>query len=421
MTPADHDRVREHKDRAVELAAQGKLAEAVEEYQEALRLAPGSVIARQRTAELLARLGKKAQAVEQYLCLVGKYASEGYLLKAIATCHLVLELDPLHAATQAILADLYARRDAPRAPVRIPSTMCAALSRREGERPSAPATFVDPETLARVPLFSDLLPGAFVSLVREVSRREVSAGDVVVEEGDVGDALFAIAHGLVRVERRSRGGDARVIAELGEGEFFGEMSLLSRCPRLATVTAARDCELLELRRDALERIGAEHPSVVDVLTRFYRERLLANVLRASPVFQKLPPERRAPLMELFRLEAHPPQKLLLAEGQPGSELFLLLRGECQVFHRVNGGREEHVVPMREGDVFGEIALLQGGVVTASVRTATPCVVLGLGREWVDDLLLANPGVREALYKLAARRLERTREIIAKDVLDERLV
>jgi CRP-like cAMP-binding protein len=77
--------------------------------------------------------------------------------------------------------------------------------------------------------------------------------------------------------------------------------------------------------------------------------------------------------------------------------------------------------MREGDVFGEIALLQGGPVTASVRTATPCVVLGLSREWFDELLLANPGVREALYKLASRRLERTREIIAKDTLDERLV
>jgi cAMP-dependent protein kinase regulator len=280
---------------------------------------------------------------------------------------------------------------------------------------------LDPETLARVPLFSDLPPGAFVSLVGELSRKTVPMGDVILEEGQPGDAMYAVVHGLVRVERRTARGDGRVIAELGEGEFFGEMSLLSHCPRLATVSAARDCELLELRSDALARIAGAHPAVMDVVTRFYRERLLANVLRASGVFQKLPPERRPPLTERFRLEAHPPGKMLLVEGQEGTELFLLLRGECEVFHLAEGGREEHVLPMREGDVFGEISLLQGGPVTANVRTATPCVVLGLGREWVDALVLVSPEVRAALTKLASRRLERTRELLAGAVLDQSIV
>jgi CRP-like cAMP-binding protein len=77
--------------------------------------------------------------------------------------------------------------------------------------------------------------------------------------------------------------------------------------------------------------------------------------------------------------------------------------------------------MGEGDLFGEVSLLQGGAPTACVRTASPCVVLGLHREWVDELMLAHPHVREVIYELASRRLERTQEKLAKESLGEGLV
>jgi hypothetical protein len=100
------------KGRAGELTARGRIGAAANEYLAALELLPGDVYARQRAAELLARVGEKTRAIEQYLCLIGKYTVEGRLLKAIATCHLVLELDPAHAETLTMLADLRAAQDA---------------------------------------------------------------------------------------------------------------------------------------------------------------------------------------------------------------------------------------------------------------------------------------------------------------------
>jgi cAMP-dependent protein kinase regulator len=408
------EQVREHKDRAVELTASGRIEAALAEYLRALALLPGDVFARQRAAEILARLGRGGEAIDHYLGLVGKYAVEGRLLKAIATCHLILQLDPAHAATLTTLGDLYAERAAPRSPVRIPPGMAGALPRRDSE----PPPHVRPETLARVPLFSELARAPFESLARRFARIVVPPGETIVEEGRPGDAIFAVAHGVVRVERRGAGPAATFIAEMAEGEFFGEMSLVSGCPRLATVSAVTECELLRLGRTDLEQIVAFYPHVGVVLQNFFKERLAANLSRASPLFRELPEEGQRALTELFSLETYAPETVLLEQGKPGGAgLFFLLRGQCDVFHRRDDGLEEPYPQLVEGDVFGEVSLLQGGPITASVRTASPCVVLGLHREWVDELLLSYPPVRDAIYSLASRRLERTQALVSRERLD----
>jgi hypothetical protein len=111
LRPDIAEQARVRKTRAVELTAQGKVALAAKEYLAALELEPGDVYARERAAELFVRLGDRVRAVEQYLCLLGKYAVEGRILKAIATCHLVLQIDPAHGETLTILNELCAARD----------------------------------------------------------------------------------------------------------------------------------------------------------------------------------------------------------------------------------------------------------------------------------------------------------------------
>jgi cAMP-dependent protein kinase regulator len=113
--------------------------------------------------------------------------------------------------------------------------------------------------------------------------------------------------------------------------------------------------------------------------------------------------------------------MLLEQGQESRGFFVLLRGACEVFHRTKTGSEEPYPDMVEGDVFGEVAILQGSPVTACVRAKVPCVVLLLRREWFADVLLAHAPVREALYDLASSRLERTQALITKRLLDRGLV
>jgi CRP-like cAMP-binding protein len=102
------------------------------------------------------------------------------------------------------------------------------------------------EVLQRSPLFAMLSPSE-LELAAEMSRpRKLSAGEVVFEEGELGDSLFVIAQGEVEVVRKNDRGEPRVLLVLGPPEFFGEMSLIDKEVRSATVRAKTDCMLLQL-------------------------------------------------------------------------------------------------------------------------------------------------------------------------------
>ncbi|MBS2028244.1 MAG: cyclic nucleotide-binding domain-containing protein [Deltaproteobacteria bacterium] len=124
--------------------------------------------------------------------------------------------------------------------------------------------------LKSIDLFSQI-PGedlAQVALVASEEAREATE-DIFVE-GDVGDALFLVLEGKVRVHRQEK-----TIAELGERECFGEMAILDASPRMATVTAISDVALLKIAREDFEELLQEKHAIaqgiIKVLTRRLRE------------------------------------------------------------------------------------------------------------------------------------------------------
>jgi CRP/FNR family transcriptional regulator, cyclic AMP receptor protein len=128
--------------------------------------------------------------------------------------------------------------------------------------------------LKSIDLFSQI-PGedlAQVALIASEESRE-SSEDIFVE-GDVGDALFLVIEGKVRVHRQEK-----TIAELGERECFGEMALLDASPRSATVTALADLTLLKIAREDFEDLLTEKHAIsmgiIKVLTRRLREAIRA--------------------------------------------------------------------------------------------------------------------------------------------------
>ena len=142
---------------------------------------------------------------------------------------------------------------------------------------------VEPEAAApakpglSTPLFDGFSPEELVAVMRGLELVTFEAGDVVVAEGAPGDSMFILTSGRVKAYVKTPKGKSMKVQEFEEGDFFGEIAVLTGKPRTATLTAAVDCECLELSRANLDEITKTHPGVREVLKKFQKERALSTV------------------------------------------------------------------------------------------------------------------------------------------------
>jgi CRP-like cAMP-binding protein len=113
-----------------------------------------------------------------------------------------------------------------------------------------------------------------------VHDRPLKAGEVLFKAGEPGDALYIVTDGSVEVLANDQPGaetSVNVIAVLGEGHAFGEMSLLSGGPRTATIRAIEDTELLKIGKDDFDRLVAADHHLADAVKRISHQRAISNI------------------------------------------------------------------------------------------------------------------------------------------------
>jgi cAMP-dependent protein kinase regulator len=138
--------------------------------------------------------------------------------------------------------------------------------------PAAAAEPAGQAKLAETPLFRDFSEDELLAVIRGLRLHTAEPGEILVSAGEPGDSLFVLASGSVRAYMRDKRGRNVQVREMHDGDFFGEMSVLTGNPRSATITAATHCELLELDRQTLNQIAQTRPNVRVVLQEFYKKR-----------------------------------------------------------------------------------------------------------------------------------------------------
>jgi type IV pilus assembly protein PilB len=145
-----------------------------------------------------------------------------------------------------------------------------------------------PSFLHQVPFFSALAAEACAQLERRTRRRDFLPQSLIVREGTSDGAAYFILSGRVAVRRRDvDSGVDFVLAELGAGEMFGEMALLTGQPRTASVLALEDTTCAVLERAEFEQALVAHPELASALTRMLAERLAEANRRAGLDFVNL--------------------------------------------------------------------------------------------------------------------------------------
>jgi CRP/FNR family transcriptional regulator, cyclic AMP receptor protein len=124
------------------------------------------------------------------------------------------------------------------------------------------------ELLAGCPLFKGIPAGGLAKLAEAATPVDFPAGHVIARQGEIGTGFFVIVSGLVRVVR-----EGAVVARLGPGEFFGELSVLDQMPRNATVSAEQATSCLALASWDFDKILLEEPALTLAILRGVARRL----------------------------------------------------------------------------------------------------------------------------------------------------
>jgi CRP/FNR family cyclic AMP-dependent transcriptional regulator len=131
------------------------------------------------------------------------------------------------------------------------------------------------ELLQKVPLLAGLSDGDREALAAAVVRRRYRKGDIVMQKEEPGHALFIVERGSVRIYVPSAQGNDLILAVLGPGDFFGDLSLLDGRPRSASAAVGSDTSLLQLERSDFIALITRRPAaamaVLEAVARRLRE------------------------------------------------------------------------------------------------------------------------------------------------------
>ena len=155
--------------------------------------------------------------------------------------------------------------------------------------------------LANTPLFAALDDEAAAALRSCMNDVKVARGRTLFNEGDPGDRLYVVTEGKIKLGRTAADGRENLLAILGPGEMFGELSLFDPGPRTATATAVTDTSVLGLGHDELEPWLTGRPEVAAQLLGALAQRLRrTNEAMADLVFSDVPGRVAKALLDLAR-------------------------------------------------------------------------------------------------------------------------
>jgi len=145
------------------------------------------------------------------------------------------------------------------------------------------------DSLRRVSLFAGLDDASWQSLRSRLKESDFARGAVIFAEGDSGGELHVILSGKVKISRAAADGRENLLAVLGPGDLFGELSLFNPGPRTANAAAVTDVQLATFAHDDLRPVIVEQPDIAAELLRVLAERLRqTNDAMADLVFTDVP-------------------------------------------------------------------------------------------------------------------------------------
>ncbi len=409
MAVIDAAAVSAAKNSAEDLFSKGKFQDALAAY---LKIKPyGEKDPRifLRMGDIARKTGDDAAAVGYYKDTVRIYIKQGFAIKAIAVCKMIIGIDPSQEEIQKKIAELCA--GGPGAAPAGAAAPAPSPAQPIAPKPSAPPAAQGaqqekeaPRKLPKTPLFSDLTEPEFIEVLKKVKTRNLPAGEFLFKEGDSGDSIFILAEGSVEVIGHAKDGTLVTLATLREGALFGEFGFFSGARRTSGVKAAEPATILELTKADMSEIITRHKRVEAVLFDFYKSRVVDRLMGLSNIFKPINKQDRQEILARLSLVKFSRGGDIVKEGEMGETMYLIKNGRVEAWVKGAEGERILLAELGEGDFFGEIALATNKPRVATVSAIEDVELVVFSRPMIKDILTKYPEVKQTLERVIKERV-----------------
>jgi CRP-like cAMP-binding protein len=441
-------RSRELRDKLNQALRRERLSEALGHYEALQMVERNEPRWPHRKGDLLKRLGRPEEAVEAYERAVDLYAHQGFVARAAAMAKVVLGIAPerldvlervnldtarrLHRSTRSavvtadtetqlddepatqtkrlsldalpLVADHSAGEDLLRftkPPAAKHLSLDLDISDAEvQDRPPAVDGLSERPTaehlaqLPSMPLFAEVPKSMLTQIVQESRLIDLEPGENLIDRGTTADALFALIEGSVQLIRET---DVDAVV-LSEGDVVGISSLLGNVSYEGDVTARTKIRALRISKLLLDRLVAEHPALGDVLLEILGRRLVATLVRTSPMFSSFNNGARSKVAAMFEVRRANQGTVLLEAGKRADGLYIPMIGSLTAI-RPSG---EEIGNLKLGRALGQHSMLTRSTSPMTVRATSDVLVLRLSARRFHELASTYPDMVAHLEELARR-------------------
>jgi len=238
-------------------------------------------------------------------------------------------------------------------------------------------------------LFGHLDGTLLEDIINAFEETTVHQGIDIIKQGDQGDCLYIVSEGEVDVFVARPGPDGTMppgkgskVISLSSGSLFGELALMYSAPRAATVEiASPECKLWKLDREPFKMLSAQNNE--------NKYEMYEGWLSEVDILKCLNHHEVSKLSELLQSHLYNKDEVIITQGQPGDKFYILEDGTCSAFISGTEGEKKVKDYEKQGEYFGEIALLKEVPRKATVRaTGSGATVLWISKE--DFIAVLGP-------------------------------
>jgi CRP-like cAMP-binding protein len=268
--------------------------------------------------------------------------------------------------------------------------------------------------VTQLDLLHNLPTEARNQVASKMTQQSVRAFDSIIEKGTVGKEMHFIVAGAVEIFVDE---GAEPMATLGEGQFFGETSLLTNKMRNADVRAAENTTLFVLSKDDLNAVIETNPELKEILQNAVERRsdptaasvdeplLQRNIglLSTVDILHNLPKLVLSQLASALSTRRVSAGEYVIKRGDVGEEMYLVVSGEATVTNALENPLTKPL-SIKRGEFFGELALLKQEKRSADVHAKTDMELLILTKHHLDSAIGEDSEARTAFSEAGLRRM-----------------